>query len=185
MAKMGRPKKFSREGVLQKTLPVFWQYGFAGTSLQQLEQATGVNKSGLYSEFEDKEDLFLHTLLYYYEHRGALQILTAEPKGYGNIERFLRLGDPQDDGCVGCFSVNSIREFPSLSSRVREVVGAYHLRLMPQIIENIEAEPHRLPAPDIATIVTVFFDGYCIERNLPALAETDAVASFMQALCLL
>jgi len=185
MTGMGRPKKFSREGVLQKTLPVFWKYGFAGTSLQQLEQATGVNKSGLYSEFEDKEDLFLHSLIYYYEHRGALQILTAEPKGYGNIERFLRLGDPQDDGCVGCFSVNSIREFPSLSSRVREVVGAYHLRLMPQIVENIEAEPHQLPAATIATIVTVFFDGYCIERNLPALDDCDAVGSFMQALRLL
>ncbi|RQU68082.1 TetR/AcrR family transcriptional regulator [Burkholderia cenocepacia] len=182
---MGRPKKFSREGVLQKTLPLFWKYGFAGTSLQQLEQATGVNKSGLYSEFEDKEDLFLHTLVYYYEHRGALQILTAEPKGYGNIERFLRLGDPQEDGCVGCFSVNSIREFPSLSERVRNVVGAYHHRLMPRIVENIEAEAHRLPAATIATLVTVFFTGYCIERNLPAAAEQDAVGAFMQALRLL
>ncbi|KVH07162.1 TetR/AcrR family transcriptional regulator [Burkholderia sp. BCCIQ04A] len=182
---MGRPKKFSREGVLQKVLPLFWKYGFAGTSLQQLERASGVNKSGLYAEFGDKEDLFLHTLLYYYEHRGALQILTAEPKSYGNIERFLRLGDAQDDGCVGCFSVNSLREFPSLSDRVREVVGAYHHRLIPQIIENIEAEPHHLPAATIATIVTVFFAGYCIERNLPAEAEGDAVGAFMQALRLL
>ncbi|WP_109476078.1 TetR/AcrR family transcriptional regulator [Paraburkholderia sp. C35] len=182
---MGRPKKFSREGVLQKTLPLFWKYGFAGTSLQQLEQATGVNKSGLYSEFEDKEDLFLQSLVYYYEHRGALQILTAEPKGYGNIERFLRLGDPQDDGCVGCFSVSAIREFPSLSARVRDVVGAYHHRLIPQLVENIEAEPHRLPADTIATIVTVFFSGYCIERNLPALADSDPVGAFMQAVRLL
>ncbi|HDR8954478.1 TPA: TetR/AcrR family transcriptional regulator [Burkholderia vietnamiensis] len=182
---MGRPKKFSREGVLEKALPVFWKYGFAGTSLQQLEQATGVNKSGLYSEFEDKEDLFLHSLLYYYEHRGALRILTAEPKGYANIARFLRLGDPQDNGCVGCFSVNSIREFPSLSERVRDVLAAYHHRLMPQIIENIDAEPHTLPAATIATMVSVFFAGYCIERNLPELAESDAVGAFMQALRLL
>jgi AcrR family transcriptional regulator len=51
---MGRPKNFSREGVLEKALPVFWKHGFADTSLQDLEKATGVNKSGLYVEFADK-----------------------------------------------------------------------------------------------------------------------------------
>ena len=167
---------------MQKTLPVFWKYGFSGTSLHQLEQATGVNKSGLYSEFEDKEDLFLHTLAYYYEHRGALSILTAEPKGYGNIERFLRLGDPQDNGCVGCFSANSLRETASLSRRVRDTISAYHHRLIPHIVENIEAEPHQLAAATIATIVMVFFTCYCIERNLPELTESDPVDAFMQAL---
>ena len=38
---MGRTKNFSREGVLKKTPPVFWKYGFADTSLQELEKATG------------------------------------------------------------------------------------------------------------------------------------------------
>ena len=64
---MGRPKNFNREGVLEKALPVFWRRGFAEASLHQLEVATGVNKSGLYSEFEDKEDLFVQSLRYYLE----------------------------------------------------------------------------------------------------------------------
>jgi len=38
--RMGRPKNFSREGVLEKALPVFWKHGFANTSLQELEKAT-------------------------------------------------------------------------------------------------------------------------------------------------
>src|ERR1700731_1157421 len=62
---MGRPRKFSRDGVLQKALPVFWKYGFTRTTLPDLERATGVNKSGLYSEFESKEELFLACLRYY------------------------------------------------------------------------------------------------------------------------
>jgi AcrR family transcriptional regulator len=62
---MGRPKNFSREGVLEKALPVFWRRGFADASLHELEVATGVNKSGLYSEFKDKEDLFIQSLQYY------------------------------------------------------------------------------------------------------------------------
>jgi hypothetical protein len=36
--------------------------GFADTSLQDLERATGVNKSGLYAEFQTKKDLFLACL---------------------------------------------------------------------------------------------------------------------------
>jgi AcrR family transcriptional regulator len=59
---MGRPKKFNREGVLERAIPVFWKHGFANTTAQHLEEAIGVNKSGLSSEFKDKEDLFLASL---------------------------------------------------------------------------------------------------------------------------
>ncbi|WP_244835642.1 TetR/AcrR family transcriptional regulator [Cupriavidus plantarum] len=179
---MGRTRKFSREGVLEKALPVFWKYGFSGTSLPQLEQATGVNKSGLYAEFKDKEDLFISALEYYYEHRGAPEILGAAPKGWDNIERFLHLGDLQPDGCIGCFSVNALREIPSLSDRARDVLAASHRRLLPLIVENIEAEHPRLAAEVIADIVMVFFSGYCIENNLPPEARQDAITHFMQAL---
>jgi AcrR family transcriptional regulator len=48
--------------VLDRAIPVFWKHGFANTTLQHLEEATGVDKSGLYSEFKDKEDSFLPVL---------------------------------------------------------------------------------------------------------------------------
>ena len=89
---MGRPKNFNREGVLEKALPVFWRRGFADASLHELELATGVNKSGLYSEFKDKEDLFMQSLQYYLESLEKKGLLTAEPMGWNNIERFLKLG---------------------------------------------------------------------------------------------
>jgi AcrR family transcriptional regulator len=62
---MGRQENFTREAVLEKALPVFCRVGFAEASLHELEQATGVNKSGLYAEFKDKEDLFVQSLRYY------------------------------------------------------------------------------------------------------------------------
>ena len=84
---MGRPKQFNREGVLDRAIPVFWKYGFANTTVQHLEEATGVNKSGLYSEFRDKEDLFLASLERYAQTRGAL-ILTAQPLGWATLRGF-------------------------------------------------------------------------------------------------
>jgi AcrR family transcriptional regulator len=59
---VGRPKNLSREEVLEKAMPVFGKHGFADTSLQELERATGVNKSGLYTGFRDKEEPFVACL---------------------------------------------------------------------------------------------------------------------------
>jgi TetR/AcrR family transcriptional regulator, copper-responsive repressor len=111
---MGRPKSFSREEVLEKAMPVFWKHGFADTSLQELERATGVNKSGLYSEFRDKEDLFVACLRHYLESQEKRGFLTREPLGWKNVENFLKNGPLNKGEQQGCFSVNSMREFAIL-----------------------------------------------------------------------
>ena len=119
---MGRPKNFSREEVLEKAMPVFWKHGFADTSLQELERATGVNKSGLYTEFRDKEDLFVACLRHYLESQGKRGLLNKEPLGWKNVETFLK-NDPLNKGeQQGCFSVNSMREFAILPDEAYGVV---------------------------------------------------------------
>ena len=76
--------------------------------------ATGVNKSGLYSEFKDKDDLFTQSLRYYLESLEKKGLLTATPLGWNNIERFLKIGPCTMEGQKGCFAVSSIREFAIL-----------------------------------------------------------------------
>jgi len=120
---MGRPKNFSREGVLERALPVFWKHGFADTSLQDLEKATGVNKSGLYAEFADKGDLYLESLRHYLRKRQKEDLLTAHPPGWENIERFLKLGPCSLEGQKGCFSINSMNQFTVLPRAAQEVVS--------------------------------------------------------------
>jgi AcrR family transcriptional regulator len=88
----GRPKHFSRAEVMEKSIPVFWEHGFADTSLADLEAATGVNRSGLYTEFRDKEDLFLASLGHYIETSGLTDMLGAKPLGWANVEKYLKLG---------------------------------------------------------------------------------------------
>ena len=125
---MGRPKNFSREKVLEKAMPVFWKHGFSDTSLQELERATGVNKSGLYTEFRDKEDLFVACLRHYIESQEKRGLLTKEPLGWKNVEAFLKNGPLNKGEQQGCFSVNSMREFAILPDEVYAVVtenGSY------------------------------------------------------------
>src|ERR1700748_1825445 len=168
---MGRPKSFSREEVLEKAMPVFWKHGFADTSLQDLERATGVNKSGLYTEFRDKEDLFVACLRHYLESQEKRGLLTREPLGWNNVESFLRNGPLNKGERQGCFSVNSMREFAILPDEAYGVVTEYRAILKRLLAINIETEKPTMAASSIAEMVLSYFSGLCIERNLKSSKE--------------
>jgi AcrR family transcriptional regulator len=181
---MGRPKNFSREEVLEKAMPVFWKHGFADTSLQDLERATGVNKSGLYTEFRDKEDLFVECLRHYLETQEKRGLLTKEPLGWNNVENFLKNGPLSKGDQQGCFSVNSMREFAILPNEAYGAVTENRSLLERLLAMNIAAEKPRMAPSAIAEMVLSFFSGLCIERNLKSgkSSSTRKIDNFMTAL---
>lgn len=181
---MGRRKNFSREEVLEKAMPVFWKQGFADTSLQELEQATGVNKSGLYTEFRDKEDLFVVCLRHYLESQDKRGFLTREPFGWKNVEIFLKNGPLNKGEQQGCFAINSMREFAILPDEAYAAITENRALLQHLLARNIEAEKPRMAPSAIAEMVLSFFSGLCIERNLKSgkASSTRKIDNFMTAL---
>ena len=181
---MGRPKNFTREQVLQKAMPVFWKHGFSDTSLQELERATGVNKSGLYSEFRDKEDLFVACLRHYLESQKKRGLLTKQPLGWKNVEAFLKDGPLNKAEQKGCFSINSMREFAILPEEAHAAVAENRARVQSLLAMNIEAEKPRMDPDAVAEMVLSFFSGICIERNLKSgkAASNRKTESFMKVL---
>jgi TetR/AcrR family transcriptional regulator, copper-responsive repressor len=181
---MARPRNFSREGVLEKALPVFWKHGFADASLQELEKATGVNKSGLYSEFSGKEELFLESLRFYLDRLPSLEFLMVEPLGWDNIEHFLKLGPRNTEGQKGCFAISSMRELAILPAAAIEMLGHGRVQLKQLIAKNIEAEKPKADANDLAGMVLTFFAGLSVEQNLKSsrAAIGRKVDSLMQVL---
>src|ERR1700684_2744912 len=181
---MGRPKNFSREEVLEKAMPVFCTRGFSDTSLQDLERATGVNKSGLYAEFRDKEDLFVSCLRHYLESQERRGFLTQEPLGWSNVEAFLKNGPLNKGEQQGCFAVNSMREFAILPDAAYKVVTDNRALLLRLLAMNIEAEGHKIAPSTIAEVILSFFSGLCIERNRKSgkASSTNKIEMFMTAL---
>lgn len=169
---MGRIKLYDREAVLEAAMLLFWQRGFADTSLQMLQQATGMHKSGLYAEFESKEALFLAALRHYLDGRASEGLLLKEPPGWRNVETLLRAGPACAPGRRGCFAINAMRELPSLPPDAAELVRSSQAGLLDLLTTNIAAENPRLPARAIAEIVLVFFSGLCIEMNLDPAPRT-------------
>ncbi len=163
---MGRPRKFSREGVLQKAMPVFWKYGFARTTLPDLEQATGVNKSGLYAEFESKEAFFLACLRHYLDTRNGGTSLMVEPLGWENIERFLEEAPSCAFDQRGCFAVNSMRELDGLPAEARKAIVDGRAKLNRLVRANVAFEKPKMDVNSLCELISAFFSGICIEANL-------------------
>ncbi|MBU6454706.1 MAG: TetR/AcrR family transcriptional regulator [Cyanobacteria bacterium REEB67] len=172
---MGRPKNFSREEVLEKAIVLFWHRGFADTSLQDLEKATGVNKSGLYSEFRDKNDIFLASLRYYLANRD-LSALFCDPPGLQNIAIFFNEALLCTDGPKGCLAVNSLRELAVVPGEAREIISRSQTQLKRGFARNINAAGgarkkvkstvQAIDVEGLAELTMTFFIGISLEQNL-------------------
>jgi AcrR family transcriptional regulator len=179
------PKRLSREEVLEKAVPIFWTRGVSGTSLQGLERATGVNKSGLYTEFQDQEGLFVACLRRYLKGQENRGLPPQEPLGWNKVETFLKNGPVNKREQQGCFSVNSMREFAILPDEAYEVVTENRARLQRLLAMNIEVR--RSPEcrlPKLPRWCCPYFSGLCIARNLKSGKTSSArkIENFMTAL---
>jgi TetR/AcrR family transcriptional regulator, copper-responsive repressor len=161
---MGRPKNFSREEVLEKAIPLFWERGFADTSLQDLEKATGVNKSGLYSEFESKEQIFLESLKHYLSRRDGGMLL-EKPLGWDRIKHFLQQSCPAGTS-GGCLAIFSMRELAIVPEEAHQLVANSLENLKRNIAKNVAAASSHADADAVAEIIVTFFTGLCMEQNL-------------------
>jgi len=63
----GRPREYDPDAALARATESFWERGYSGTSLDELSEATGMNRPSLYGAFGDKRDLYLKALARYWE----------------------------------------------------------------------------------------------------------------------
>ncbi|MDC8005327.1 TetR/AcrR family transcriptional regulator [Aureisphaera galaxeae] len=69
---MPRSEDFNRDEVLDKAKQVFWMKGYNGTSMQDLVDATGLNRSSIYNSFGNKMELYQQSLKKYQDESGCL-----------------------------------------------------------------------------------------------------------------
>lgn len=160
---MGRLKNFTREEVLEKSFHLFWRKGFADTSLKDIEKVTGVNKSGLYSEFKDKDDIFLESLKHYRDSADIESLMYKNPLGVKNIETLLRLG-LNSKGQKGCFIINTSRELSILPLKAKDIIIGHISLVKKSIIDNLKAEKKHKHSSDenlgnLADLIITFNTG--------------------------
>ncbi len=126
---MNRPRQYDRDEVLEKATDLFWEKGFEATSMNEMVARVSLNKHSLYSEFGDKEKLFIECIDHYISKdiRVLSDILTKKPLGLSNIEAFFdnRVNYAVSEDCKGCLIVNSITEKETLSEEINLKVKSF------------------------------------------------------------
>jgi TetR/AcrR family transcriptional regulator, copper-responsive repressor len=67
----GRPRAYDPDIAIGQVVEAFWSAGYAGTSLDEISAATGMNRPSLYAAFGDKRGLYLKALQHYWRRGGA------------------------------------------------------------------------------------------------------------------
>ena len=109
----GRPPSFDAETVVADALQVFCQCGYEATSLAELEQELGVNRSTLYNSFDGKEGLFRAAVDVYLDilEEGMFGPLREGTQGIEDLVSFterLSLGLTDPTLPQGCLVVNAM-----------------------------------------------------------------------------
>ena len=125
---MARPREFDPDEVLERATRVFWAKGFENASLADLCEATGLNRSSLYSAFGDKRKLYLSALARYEE--GSAARIAAALEGRPLRDGLKAFLDSLIDSIVagpgrrGCFIGNCAAEMARVArgaaARVRK-----------------------------------------------------------------
>ncbi|MBW4537182.1 MAG: TetR/AcrR family transcriptional regulator [Pleurocapsa minor HA4230-MV1] len=97
----------SKEQVILKLIPVFRQYGYEGTSLSMLSQATGLGKASLYHHFPQGKQGMANAVMDYIAKSFEETVLQFLPSSGTPEERILLMCQALDDyyahGNNNCF----------------------------------------------------------------------------------
>jgi AcrR family transcriptional regulator len=125
----GRPRAYDPEVALAKARNAFWQTGYAATSLDDLSEATGMNRPSLYAAFGDKHALYASVLDGYREAGLAAMKEALDParplrEGVRLVyERALAMYFPSGRPARGCLMIGTAVTEAVVDPQIREALA--------------------------------------------------------------
>ncbi len=122
---MPRIEEFDRDKVLLNAMNVFWEKGYNGTSMQDLVDATGLNRSSIYNSFGSKLELYQNTLKQY-QKNGNARFQKALVKAQNPLHAIRLIFEGflpdivDDDMAKGCFTMKCKAEMGSHDEDVKK-----------------------------------------------------------------
>jgi TetR/AcrR family transcriptional regulator, transcriptional repressor for nem operon len=163
---MPRAIEFEVEPTLGAVMNVFRRQGFGGTSIKNLEHATGLSSGSLYNSFGDKNAIFAAALSHYTKAVVAGRIaehLAGRPPMQGLPRYFLSLLDERDGGSSGCLLTNSAIEFGPNDGFAKDALQA-GFRLQKEALLKVVNEifPGAQDAPEKALKLFALYQGILV-----------------------
>jgi AcrR family transcriptional regulator len=165
MAKRGRPSRFDRAQAVERAMELFWERGYEGATLEDLQAAMGgISPPSFYHAFGSKEALFKEAVDLYVATIGAptLRALQAGTSARDSVEAMLRL--TADSVCQpgkphGCMLVLGATNCAPASKGAQDYVQAIRRRA-PEVIKDrlkrAVAEGDLAPGVDTGAIAAFY-----------------------------
>ena len=110
---MPRSPTFDRDAKVEQAMQLFWEKGYESTSVQDLVDHLGLNRSSLYNAFGGKHELYLEALDRYRREdiEWLQEQLREAPTAVEGIRQaFVAVAERATESCCGCFTTNAAVE---------------------------------------------------------------------------
>lgn len=141
---MPKVENFNREEVITKAMKVFHDKGYNGTSMQDLVDTTGLNRSSIYNSFGSKLEMFMEVLKFYESFHSAIikneLAQTSTPEEALRLVFELHLNDVlQNPDKKGCMIVNCKSEMVNEALVIRSFLNSNQDTML-EMLKNILEE---------------------------------------------
>jgi TetR/AcrR family transcriptional repressor of nem operon len=137
--------EMTRQRIIEEAAPIFNQRGYAGCSMQDVMEATGLEKGGIYRHFESKEELAAEAFRYAVGEAfrvrrvGADEIENRLERIKYLVRRFVDVPSPVPGGCpMMNAAIDSDDGNPVLRGLAKEAIGDWKKRLCGLVREGME-----------------------------------------------
>jgi TetR/AcrR family transcriptional repressor of nem operon len=149
----------------------FWAHGYYATSIEQLVEATGVSRHGLYTEFGDKRGLFVAAMEIYIDEivTPAFARVEKPGAGLGAIRDYfvfqISLATEKGLPGPGCLFANTMVESGPHERAFEEIVTRHLARLHSGFRNALQNDRQRLSRKDdidadgLARLITIGAQG--------------------------
>lgn len=134
----------TRQLIIEKTAPLFNQKGYAGTSINDISEATGLTRGGIYGNFESKDEVALAAFEHNYSQLFTLirSKIKEKSKAHDKLQVYLSVYRHPGLQAVlqyGCPILNTSTEaddtHPALKTKAADAIARWH-----RGIENVIKE---------------------------------------------
>jgi TetR/AcrR family transcriptional regulator, transcriptional repressor for nem operon len=131
---MVRTREFDPDAAMSKIIDLFAARGYTDTSMEDIVQATGVSRYGLYGTFGNKRELFEQALDRYAEQMGRRSFLKLLEPG-ASLADIRRIFDDRidymsaEDGLKSCLFIHSTMELAPGDGDLKDVLQKFMGRI--------------------------------------------------------
>jgi AcrR family transcriptional regulator len=178
----------TRQRIIAEAAPIFNQRGYAGCSMQDLMEATGLEKGGIYRHFANKEELAAEAFRYALAQSVKVRTehLSEIPGAVAKLRRVIELFVEEPSAVAGgCPLMNTAIDAddgnPALRGLALKGIQAWRMRLCRIVEAGVKAgeirkrtEPRRVANTIIATLEGALMISR-LERSKDALRDAQAM----------